>query len=417
MKTIIISCKIAIAFFVCATLLQSCFKDTATKTYTIFTPVYKPAEEVRAAIKSDAPTSILKPGKIVVLGNYIFLNEIDKGVHIIDNTNPSAPVNKAFIAIPGNLDLAVKGNTLYADLYRDLVTIDVSNPSAATVKKITKNVFPPRQYPIFFIQDTARVVVDWVKKDTTVSATDQPVSFPGVVFFDSRALSSSIIPAPSAIGVSGSMARFTLLNNYLYTVSDYALNAFNISQPENPVFINQQNIGWRIETIFPFKGNLFIGSQSGVYIFSTADPQKPTQLSMFSHITSCDPVIADDNYAFVTLHDGSPCRGAAVNELDILDISTITSPFNVKTYSLTNPHGLSKDGNTLFICDAAAGLKVFDAADLHNLKLLQTVDGINAYDVITLENNAIVVTEDGLYQYDYTNRKQLALRSKITYRL
>lgn len=83
-------------------------------------------------------------GKVFVLGNYIFLNEIDKGVHIIDNKNPSAPVNKYFVAIPGNLDLAVKGNTLYADSYRDLLTLDISDPDNVQVKKTIENIFPAK---------------------------------------------------------------------------------------------------------------------------------------------------------------------------------------------------------------------------------------------------------------------------------
>src|SRR5207253_9884475 len=132
-----------------------------------------------------------------------------------------------------------------------------------------------------------------------------PVFFPGGIFFDSRSSPLSSSSVPSAIGVSGSMARFTLLNNYLYTVTDNSLNVFDISQPENPVFTNQKSIGWQIETIFSFKDRLFIGSQSGVFIFSTANPVEPTQLYMFVHATSCDPVIADDNFAYVTLHDGT----------------------------------------------------------------------------------------------------------------
>lgn len=416
MKRIICLCKITVVFFACTSLFQSCLKDSATKTYTVFTPVYKSVSEVRAGIKSDAPAPVSKPGKIVILGNYIFLNEIDKGVHVIDNTNPSAPVNKFFIAIPGNLDLAVKGNTLYADLYRDLVTIDISNPAAIEVKKITKNVFQPRQYTSFFIQDTAKVIVDWIKKDTTVSASEQPLYFPGGVLYSYQNSASVSTVVPSAIGISGSMARFTLLNNYLYTVADNNLNVFDIAQPQNPVFTNRQTLGWQIETIFPFKEKLFIGSQTGVYVFSTANPAQPALLSMFGHISICDPVIADDNFAYVTLHDGTICHGT-LNQLDVLDISNITSPRYIKTYPLTSPHGLSKDGNTLFICDGVAGLKVFDAEDVNNIKLLQTIDGINAYDVIAFNHNAIVVTTNGLYQYNYTNNKQVTLTSKITYGL
>src|SRR4051812_45913067 len=133
MKKLLAASKIAILLFTGASLFQGCLKDTATRTYTLFTPVYKTVEEVRSGIKSNDAVPVKSPGKLFVQGTYIFLNEIDKGVHIIDNTNPAAPVNKYFVAIPGNLDLAVKGNTLYADNYQDLVTIDISNPANVQV--------------------------------------------------------------------------------------------------------------------------------------------------------------------------------------------------------------------------------------------------------------------------------------------
>ncbi|MEJ7679189.1 MAG: hypothetical protein WKG06_15310 [Segetibacter sp.] len=141
MKKLLSACNMAIVLFTCMGLLQGCLKDTSTRTYTLYTPVYKTVDEVRANIKSDAPAPVKNPGKIFVLGNYIFLNEIDKGVHVIDNRNPAAPVNKYFIAIPGNLDLAVKGKILYADNYRDLVTLDISNPDHVQVKRSQKMFF------------------------------------------------------------------------------------------------------------------------------------------------------------------------------------------------------------------------------------------------------------------------------------
>lgn len=416
MKKLLQASKIAVRLLACTFLLNGCLKDTATKTYTLFVPVYGTVAEVRAGIKSNADVPVKNPGKIFVQGNFIFLNEIDKGVHIIDNTNPAAPVNKYFIPIPGNLDLAVKGNTLYADNYTDLITLDISNPANVQVKKITEKVFPQRQYLNGFAADTTRVIVDWIKKDTTVSG--EPFNgwvnrqFMYYSSTDAAALSMAKSTAP---GVSGSMARFTLLNNYLYTVTNSDLNVFNITTPENPVFANSIGLGWGIETIYPFKNNLFIGSQSGMFIFNTADPAQPEKLSEFTHITRCDPVIADDNFAYVTLRSGTNCNGSSVNELNILNIQNLQSTWLVKSYALTNPHGLAKSGNTLFICDGTAGLKVYDAADVNNLRLLQTVGGINAYDVIAQNNNAIVVAKGGLYQYDYTNRSHVTLRSKISY--
>lgn len=415
MKKTLAGIKFFALILACVFLLQSCFKDTATRTYTMYSPVYKTVAHVRSEIKSEAPTPVINPGKIFLLGNYIFLNEIDKGVHVIDNINPSAPVNKYFIAIPGNLDLAVKGNTLYADLYRDLITLDISDPTNVYVKNITDNVFPRRQYLNGFWGDTTRVIVDWIKKDTTISADQGPIWIMAERVALDNAQFAASSKAPS-VGVSGSMARFTLLNNYLYTVTSTDLHVFNISQPDNPVYTNKVAVGWQIETIYPFRNHLFIGSQTGMFIYNADNPAAPTKVSMFSHATVCDPVIADNDFAYVTLRTGTNCRGV-LNQLDILDIQNLQSPVMVKSYRLTNPHGLSKADNILFICDGTAGLKVYDATRVTDLKLLKTLEGIHAYDVIAQNNLAVVVAKDGLYQYDYSNLSDVKLRSKISYKL
>src|SRR5215217_6966522 len=85
-------------------LVSGCVKDNCTQTYTYFMAVYKTSDEVRANIKSNQPKEIEKPGKLFIKGDYIFLNEIDKGIHIINNSNPASPKNVAFIDIPGNMD-------------------------------------------------------------------------------------------------------------------------------------------------------------------------------------------------------------------------------------------------------------------------------------------------------------------------
>ncbi len=318
--------KISTLFILAAVLVfssivfQGCLKDTVSRTYTVYTPLYKTSAEVRANIKNDVPVPVKNPGKMFVLGNYIYLNEIDKGVHVIDNSNPSAPVNKYFIAIPGNLDLAVTGNTLYADLYSDLVTLDISDPSSVKIKKITDDVFPFRRYGNGFVSDPKKIIVDWIKKDTTVTTNINEWAGRRNVVFESRSrdvMSLSSASAAVPTGISGSMARFTLLNNYLYTVTDNALNVFNISEPQNPVFTTKINIGWGIETIYPFKTNLFIGSTTGMFVYSASNPAQPALLGNFSHARRCDPVIADDSYAYVTLRGGGTCGGAS-NELDVM---------------------------------------------------------------------------------------------------
>jgi hypothetical protein len=408
-----------IAVIVFIVLSQGCVKDSITHTYSYvwFEPLYKTSEQVRESIKSDAATEIKAPGKLFIKGNYIFLNEINKGVHIIDNSNPSAPVNKAFINIPGNIDIAVKGNILYADLYTDLLAIDISDPMNVVTKKIVDNVFPSRYYD-GFTSDTTKVIYTWVRHDTTVTedySAGGPVLYGnGGIFLDATSLySSAAYTGGSPVGIAGSMARFAVVNDYMYTVGTSDLKSINISTPQDPVFVKSTNLSWGVETIYPFKNKLFIGASSGMFIYDISNAAAPEPSGSFSHARVCDPVIADDDYAYVTLRNGSTCAGF-LNELDIVDIKNLNAPVLAKKYDMTNPHGLSKDGNTLFICDGAEGLRIFNVADVNNMQPIKQIKGMETYDVIAYGKLAIVIAKDGLYQFDYSDLSNIHQLSKIS---
>ncbi|MDE3212870.1 MAG: hypothetical protein KGM98_06520 [Bacteroidota bacterium] len=402
---------------------SGCVKDNCMQQYqyTWYQPVYKTSAEVRAEIKSGPPMAITSPGKIVTLGNYLFLNEIDKGIHILDNSNPASPKNMAFIAIPGNVDLAIKGNLLYADLYTDLVTIDISNPLQAVVKSFVSGVFPDRYYGGYLLTaDSNTMVTDWIKHDTTVMAScNGPIGiYPYMGLprgaFDFAAMSLNSRGAVSVpVGTGGSMSRFALIGNDLYTVGNTDLSIFNITNGSQPVFANKIQVDWHVETIYPFKNTLFVGTNNGTYMYDVStSPESPSSAGQFTHARSCDPVIADDNYAYITLHSGTSCLGYN-NELDIVKLNQLYNADLVMVYSLTSPMGLSKDGTLLFICDGTDGLKVFDATDVMNLKLLRQFPGPDTYDVIAQNGIAIVVASDGLYQYDYSDVQNIHLISKM----
>lgn len=405
-----------IAFIGILSLLASgCLKDKVTHTYTLMYPVYASKASVVAGIKMNVSEPVKAPGKIFLYGNYIFLNEVDKGVHVIDNSNPAKPLNIGFIKIPGNLDIAVKGNTLYADMYTDLLAIDITNPREATFKNSVPKVFPDRQYGFGFSPDTTQMIVDWIKKDTTVTLSNRSPYFPCIAcnFLTMDAQSYSSGAAKSAPGVAGSMARIVIVNDYLYAVNNSDLKTISIAQANEPSFVKSNPIGWGIETIFPFKDKLFIGSNTGMFIYSIANPQSPLQMGTFSHVRACDPVVADDNYAFVTLRDGTACQGT-VNRLDILDVTNVMSPSLLKSVNMTNPHGVAKDGNTLFVCDGRAGLKVYDASGIPGIILIKQIEGIDAYDAIAWNKHLLLVTKEGLRQYDYSNLNDIRLLSTIT---
>ncbi len=409
----------AACMFAVGCMLQSCVKDTMQTTYTYFTPVYKNKTDVWQNIKSSAPQPLQQTGKLFLMGQYIFINELNKGVHIIDNANPRSPKNISFIDIPGNIDIAVKDNILYADLHTDMVSVDISNPSNAVLKKVNKYVFPERDYYSGATTDSTKYIIEWVRRTTSDKREfDMSKSFGQPLWQSTSADLSNAAAASAKIGIGGSMARFTVVNNYLYTVGRSDLTAFNISTAANPLMESTKTLGWNIETIYPLKDKLFIGSQTGMFIYSISNPASPAFISNFTHACFNDPVIADDNYAYITLRatNESVCRGVAAqtNELDIVNITNILQPSLVRIYNMAGPKGLSKDGDHLFICDDKGGLKIFNVANVQDIKLLKVINNITPFDIICNGGLAIVVADEGIFQYDYSNINDVKLISKIT---
>jgi hypothetical protein len=393
---------------------SACFKDQQKKTYTIYRPVIKQKAEVLNEMNSAAVSVVQAPGKFYLYGKYIFLNEINKGVHVIDNGNPASPKKVAFLKIPGNLDIAVKGNTLYADFYSDLLALDISNPLQVKLTKMLPRSFPERQYANGYTPDSNTVVVDWIKKDTTVYGEEKPLYWQydcrGCLY--SGTAQNSAKSASGVPGVAGSMSRFTVAGDFLYTVNSSNLNTHTISNAANPEKINSMQLGWNIETLYPLKDKLFIGSATGMFIVDIANQSTPVLKGNFTHARACDPVVANDKFAYVTLRSGTICN-SLVNNLDIVNVENVASPFLVKSYPFTNPHGLALDDQLLFICDGKDGLKILDVTYPSDIKPIHQIPVKDAYDVAVWNKVLYLVSADGLYQYDYSNINQIKLLSKI----
>lgn len=402
--------------------LSSCMKDEVEteQTYTVYEPVNVSLAEVRSAFTVMQPKPLETPGKIYIYGKYLLVNEVKKGLHVFDNSNPAAPYNIAFLNIPGNMDIAVKDNILYADNYMDLLALDISYPVNARIISRMEEAIPG-----FMKNADGTYIVDYVEKKVTVKTKGEyhgsgrngsDVDFNGM---EMTALSGSNMSAgnkggQSAPGIGGSMARFTISGNNLYIVDQSSLHHFNISSPNTPVKGNTTSLGWGIETIFPYADKLFIGSQAGMFIYSISNPSTPTYISQYNHVSSCDPVVVEGDYAYVTLRSGTKCQGFT-NQLDVIDIKNIQQPKLLKTYPMTNPHGLGIDNGTLFISDGSDGLKVYNANDPEKISdnRLGHYKDFDGYDVIPYNKNLIMVGKDGIKQYDYSDPEKLKLLSTI----
>ncbi len=404
---------------------------------------------------SFAQSQLAQAGKIWYDEGFLYVNILNEGVLVINNFDPKAPRKVGFIAIPGNVDMAVVGTVMYANSNQDLVAIDI---------KDLKNIKELSRVPAVFTHrpranswdnnaiawrngaDLTSLINNWFttpiangisggnNRNNANNGRNNPWWMMGSNGGISNGINGGAAGNPlvtsaapvntrpankpaSVGGKGGSMACFTLLDNYLYAIDSKDLLVFSTADMANPKLLgNKIPINTDIETIFAYNDRLFIGSQSGMYIYNATNRTLPTREGHYRHTRSCDPVVVEGNYAYVTLRDGSDC-GGGVNQLDVIDISNPSRLTKVQTYPMTNPHGLGIDNGTLFVCDGRDGLKVFDASDVRAISRNQLAHfrNINTYDVIPDSNRKILmmVGSNRITQYDYKDPRNIGLLSEI----
>lgn len=408
-------------------LFASACTDKVFETFTANAPIYLSYEHLRSAVKMTTAREMNNPGKIYFKDQYIFINEKMIGVHVYDVSDPKNPQNKGFIEIPGNVDIAIKDNILYADSYIDLVAIDVS--SFASIKEVgrVQKIFPytlPKyneKLPLAKLDETKGVVTGWEEKSVRQELEQRyyPIYYNGLNAekMDMASYSSGGVGGATGTtyGVGGSMARFGLYQDFLYIVNQNSLLTFKLNSNSEVTLLNTNYVNWNVETIYITDNHLFLGTQNGLIVESLEMPQRPSQIGSFSHMTSCDPVVIKGDLAFVTLKGGTICRGGTLNQLDVIRLSSDYSKYTLlKSYPMFGPQGLGVDGDLLFICDGDAGLKIYNAADPLTITehLVASFPSINAYDVIPINNYLFMIGDKGFMLYDYTdiqNIKQIGI--------
>ena len=382
----------------------------------VATPEYMTLDAFRSSVEITSPTPIIESGKIYVYNDLVLVNDIDKGIHVIDNSNPDNPHKIACIKIKANKDMEIKGDYLYADSLMDLVVFDISDINNIKEKNRLKDVFPAYVSLPFddnLIVDYGdhgynpnEIIVNW-------NIREERRSIEEVEYLNTRVFDDVVFAeANVATGQGGSLARFKIVNDILYAVDSHSINIFNIDNLESPEEVGEVYAGFDIETIFNRDSHLFLGSMSGMYIYDISSPDTPKFVSEFQHGTACDPVVVDDQYAYITLRAGNFC-GALDSSLQIVDISDLSNPELKKSYLMDNPYGLGIKDNLLFICDGTSGLKVYNKVDIENLELLDHFTNINTYDVIPLDERLLMIGDNELFQYEYSDNG-LELISKFS---
>lgn len=407
------------------TALISC-EDKTTNKYIGCFPVYEDYETFRQPAQFLSPQIISDNGHIYIKDEFLYIVDPDKGVHFINNSNPSSPTNIGYLSLKGCTGISISDNYLFANSFIDLVVFDITNKTNPIEISRMKDIFPDalpvmeKNYPVGEGVDKSKgVVVAWEYrkvKEEVENSSPMWINCPNCDVMTIQSFSESSSGSSPAVGISGSITKSLIMGDYLYIMHNSNLIPISIANPYAPVAKTPVPTWRQVETLFPHENYIFMGTTTGMLIYSTVNPEEPVYISSVDHMTACDPVVVQGNYCYVTVRSGTTC-GGDLNQLDVIDISDIYYPILKSSFEMKNPHGLGIDGNLLFICDGSDGLKIFDATNPESAgnNLLHRFKDIEATDVIPHNNLAIVIGENGIRQYDYTDASNLILLSEFNF--
>ncbi len=226
--------------------------------------------------------------------------------------------------------------------------------------------------------------------------------------------------------LSGAYTRMLVVADKLYAVDQTSVITYDITDRDQPVQVDRQEVGRAIETLFHNDGNLFVGSRTGMFTYSIDEAGLPRRRGRFDYsvlpfeVEPCDPVVANSTTAYATLYtDNDPNDGCgrrrSMQLLVVMDVTDLDAPRLIRTYDVATPRGLSLDDNVLFVCNDENGLTVFDITDPANLVELSRVRNIRAFDVLSEDGLLTVVGATELVQFDYSDPTDLVELDHLLY--
>ena len=368
--------------------LAACEKEGIQTTHyvTLTVPNYVPRAAVADSVGMAPAREICTPGNIYARGALLLVNEVGEGWHLIDNTDPGAPRIEAFWQVPGASQLAFVGARVVTNRYGDLVAAEFDGAGGLRVVAEAADAFASRygfpSYPdsviVGYREVTQAFTYDegngvWGCGWGAFDAAAQSLGWRGgfarglsenadLAFADSRDALGAGAPDFTA---SGSLSRFTSYGEHVYAVTDSRLSAFRLADTIAKIDLEAspdpyRYYIWDAETAVVTDAVLYIGTPTGMHVFTLDDPSYPTFASTYTHTRGCDPVAVEGNRAAVTVRDGRECRSERdVNRLYILDVTDPQTPRELSRTPMRHPHGVAIDGDRLFVCDGAHGFRAY----------------------------------------------------------
>ncbi len=167
MKYLLITCLVITVIQGCCPPYFDC-EDDGFIQESRYAPVYLNRVDFEKSVLIKNAVSIGISGKIYIKDHLLFINEVNKGFHVYDNSDPKNPKPIKFIEAPGATDLAIRNNMIYINQATDLIAVEYNvATNAISLTKRIPNTFPELVSPDGFYANSVpanSIVTDWKLK-------------------------------------------------------------------------------------------------------------------------------------------------------------------------------------------------------------------------------------------------------------
>jgi len=304
-----------------------------------------------------------------------FDTEPTSGFRVFDVSNPSAPVQTAFVPHPWLSDVAVVGSIAYLSSGSLLESYDITDPSTpVAIGSLSMSAFR-------LDASVQHIYAAGFEDGLQIVDVTDPSSPIVVGAFDTPGYTKSIDATGSLVFADG---------------GNEGVRIFDASNPHSPVEIattGGPNGAWDLTVSGDF---LYAATSSRLEIFDIANPVSPIQLSSI-HNGAMGVAIRGD-YAYVA----SSLYGNG--SLITIDVGDPTSPITRGTAAL--PDGartVAVEGAHAYVTVLNDGLRIVNVTSPTNPVVVGHFPGTGVSDAAVADGYAYVGASDGLHIVDVTN--------------
>jgi len=282
-----------------------------------------------------------------IVGNYAYVADYDGGLRIIDISNPTSPNEVGYYDDNDRTyDVYVSGNYAYIANYDyGLRIINISNPSSP--------------YQVGYLTSPW----EWSYGLTMVDS----IVYQGFRGWGFSIISVSDPSNPQEIGRYGSSGwwgKLIKFGNYVYIISQAGGYIFDISDPTDPLFVKcfDSYLGFQDDDhlvhIAKESNYLFTYDFNELKIFNVSDLENPVLINEYNigYANRGYGIAVKDSFAYVTFYNDSDDKGGILE----INVSNLTAPYATSFNEFNTPgYDVVVKGNYAYVACGTGGLRIF----------------------------------------------------------